>query len=174
MSRVHSFPPLSSPKAKVLILGSMPGVASLRAQQYYAHPRNAFWRLMSAVFGVPEHADYAQRCVALQAAGVAVWDVLQACSRDGSLDSAIEVSSMVVNDLVALWQACPQLACIAFNGGTAAQVFERHAAAGLAAAEPRRWAHMRLLRLPSTSPAHAALSFDQKLLAWQALRLYAP
>ncbi len=93
MSRVQSFPPIAAPGARLLILGSMPGAASLAAGQYYAHPRNAFWPILAALCHFPADAPYAARVAALQAAGVAVWDVLQSCVRPGSLDTAIERSS---------------------------------------------------------------------------------
>jgi hypoxanthine-DNA glycosylase len=169
MALVYSFPPLFSPNAKVLVLGSMPGVASLQAQQYYAHPRNAFWPLMSALFQVPVYAAYEQRCAASLAAGVALWDVLAECTREGSLDARIEASSIVVNDVVGLLQEAPGIQCVGCNGATAARLFQRHIAPRLRVSMSERCAQLRVLHLPSTSPAHAALSFDQKLQAWRAL-----
>ena len=165
MLHVHSFAPIAAPGARVLILGSMPGVASLRAQQYYAHPRNAFWPLMKALWGVPQEADYAQRCDALRARGVAVWDVLQACTRSGSLDSAIDARSVVANDVAGFLAEHPQVKVLGFNGATAARMFMRHVAPQCGP----RLQDCRLLRLPSSSPAHAALAFDAKLAAWRAL-----
>ena len=165
MLHVHSFAPIAAPGARVLILGSMPGVASLRAQQYYAHPRNAFWPLMQALWGVVQEADYAQRCDALRARGVAVWDVLQACTRSGSLDSAIDARSVVANDVAGFLADHPQVKVLGFNGATAAQMFMRHVAPQCGP----RLQDCRLLRLPSSSPAHAALAFDAKLAAWRAL-----
>lgn len=159
MSRVQSFPPIVAPGARVLILGSMPGAASLAAGQYYAHPRNAFWPILGALCGFAAAAPYAERVLALQAAGVAVWDVLQSCVRPGSLDTAIERSSEVANDIAGLLSDQPEIRCIAFNGGTAEAAFRRHVS-GVAA--------VRLLRLPSTSPANASWSFERKLAAWSA------
>src|SRR5689334_12191637 len=95
MTRVESFPPIVADNSKVLILGSMPGVASIKVRQYYAHPRNAFWPIMGALFGVDPLLPYPERIARVRAAGVALWDSLQACVRPGSLDSAIteEVSN---------------------------------------------------------------------------------
>lgn len=143
----------------------MPGVASLTAGQYYAHPRNAFWPLMQALFAVPPSAPYATRLAALGEAGVALWDVLAECERDGSLDSAIAPGSVAVNDIAGLLAMHADLRVVALNGGTAARLFDRHVAPSLGS----RLAAMRILRLPSTSPAHAARSFMQKAEAWAAL-----
>lgn len=164
---VRSLPPALGPSPRALVLGSMPGVASLRAGQYYAHPRNAFWPLMQALFGVDAAAAYAARLRALGAAGVALWDVLAECERPGSLDSAIAPASIAVNDIAALLRRAPTLRVIALNGGAAARLFDRHVAPKLGEATRR----IDLLRLPSTSPAHAARTFAQKVEAWRALRM---
>ena len=161
MSYVQSFAPLAPAGARLLILGSMPGAASLAAGQYYAHPRNAFWPILGALCGFAATAPYAERVLALQAAGVAVWDVLQSCVRPGSLDTAIERSSEVPNDIAGLLSDQPGIRCIAFNGGTAEAAFRRHVPADVVGG-------LRLLRLPSTSPANAAWSFERKLAAWSA------
>ncbi|MGB6181351.1 MAG: DNA-deoxyinosine glycosylase [Rhodococcus sp. (in: high G+C Gram-positive bacteria)] len=159
MSIVHSFDPLVGPNPHVLILGSMPGVASLRASQYYAHPRNAFWPIMNRLFGIPSTDPYSVRASALTASGVAVWDVLELCTRDGSLDSAIVTTSVVANDIGAFVLDYESIEHILFNGGAAEQIFHRHVTL------PRAIA---CTRLPSTSPAHAALSLDAKTEAWRA------
>lgn len=143
----------------------MPGVASLRAGQYYAHPRNAFWPLMQALFGVPSGTPYAERLAALGEAGIALWDVLAECEREGSLDSAIAPGSVAVNDIRGFLERHPGLRVIALNGGTAARLFDRHIARSLGAKRET----LCVLRLPSTSPAHAARSFAQKAEAWAAL-----
>ena len=165
MSRIASFAPAIPAAPRALVLGSMPGVASLRARQYYAHPRNAFWPLMQALFAVPSRAPYAERLAALGEAGVALWDVLAECEREGSLDSAIAPASIAVNDITGLLANHVGLRVIALNGGTAARLFDRHVAPALGS----RLAAMRVLRLPSTSPAHAARSFVEKADAWAAL-----
>jgi hypoxanthine-DNA glycosylase len=170
MPRIASFLPSIPAAPCALVLGSMPGVASLRAGQYYAHPRNAFWPLMQALFGVPSSAPYATRLAALGEAGVGLWDVLAECERDGSLDSAIDPGSVAVNDLPGVLARHPGLGVIALNGGTAARLFDRHLAPRLGP----RLAALRVLRLPSTSPANAARSFDEKLEAWTALSAALP
>lgn len=165
MARIASFAPAIPAAPRALVLGSMPGVASLKAGQYYGHPRNAFWPLMQALFGVPSSARYAARLAALGEIGIGLWDVLAECERAGSLDSAIAPTSIAVNDIAGLLAAHPELRVVALNGGTAARLFDRHVASSLGA----RLASMRVLRLPSTSPAHAARSFAQKAEAWAAL-----
>lgn len=165
MSHVHSFAPLSQPDATRLILGSMPGKASLAAGRYYAHPRNAFWQLMAALLRWPEATPYAARCEALLAEGIAVWDVLKTCTRTSSLDSDIDPASIVVNDFAAFFAAHPRIERIYFNGGTAEQIWRRHVLSAL----PPQWKNVETLRLPSTSPAHAALPFDEKLQRWSVL-----
>ena len=118
--RIRCFPPVADPDtARVLILGSMPGVASLTAQRYYAHPRNQFWPIMGALFGAGPDLPYAERLRALTRAGIALWDVLESCERAGSLDAAIDVRSAQANDFAAFFDAHPGIVRIAFNGGTA-------------------------------------------------------
>lgn len=156
---VQGFAPVAAPGARVLVLGSMPGVASLRQARYYAHPRNAFWPIAGSVFGFDPGLDYDQRLRALQAAGVALWDVLQACERPGSLDADIRPDTLVPNDFAGFLQRHPAIVRVCFNGGKAASLYRRHVLPGLEAA-------VEYIDLPSTSPAHAAASFDQKLEAW--------
>ena len=158
----RSFPPIAKPDARVLILGSMPGQASLAAGQYYAHPRNAFWPLMATLLGFDAALDYPARTRALTAAGVAVWDVLHSCRRPGSLDSSIDAESLVVNDLAGFLARHRAIEHIFFNGSAAEKLFRKHVGTDPSIAR------LRLARLPSTSPAHAALNFAQKLAAWRA------
>ncbi len=165
---LSSFAPAFRADARVLVLGSMPGEASLAAVRYYAHPRNAFWPIMDALFGAGPQLPYAARLARLNAAGVALWDVIARCERSGSLDSAITPASVEPNDFAALFAACPQIGHVFFNGGAAETAFRRHVRLPASLSDgPRR---LRLVRLPSTSPAHAALGFDAKLAAWQAVR----
>lgn len=154
---LQSFPPLVAPGARVLILGNMPGVASLQAQRYYAYDRNAFWRLTAALFGFDASAPYDDRVAALTGADVAVWDVLKHCRRIGSLDSAVEPESMVANDFESLYAKYPTITHVYFNGAAAEKNYRRLVAA------PDR---LQYARLPSSSPAQT-MSFDAKLAAWR-------
>jgi TDG/mug DNA glycosylase family protein len=160
MSTVSSFPPALGPAPRALVLGSMPGAASLAAGQYYAHPRNAFWPLMAELFGFPL-GPYPERLAALGARGVGLWDVVASCEREGSLDAAIDARTVVVNPILDLLRGAPGLTVVALNGGAAARLFDRHVLPGLSG--------VHVLRLPSTSPAHAARSYGEKRAAWQAL-----
>lgn len=163
MAQVTSFPPIADRSARILILGSMPGEASLAAGQYYAHPRNAFWSIMASLCGFPVSAGYRARCRALRAAGIALWDVLQQCERTGSLDAAIDPATVVANDFPALFRRCPRIERIFFNGGTAEKHYLKHVVPAL----DQRRARLPALRLPSTSPAHAAMSLAAKQDAWR-------
>ncbi|MGB3231242.1 MAG: DNA-deoxyinosine glycosylase [Mycobacterium sp.] len=155
---LESFPPLVGAGARILILGNMPGVASLQAQQYYAHPRNAFWRITGeGLYGFDPAAPYGERVVALTRAGVAVWDVLRNCRRVGSLDAAVERDSMVANDVGAFFAAHPTITQVCFNGAAAERNYLR-----LVGVSPQ----LRHARLPSTSPAHT-MPFEAKLAAWR-------
>jgi TDG/mug DNA glycosylase family protein len=148
----------------------MPGIASLQAGEYYAHPRNGFWPIMESIVGVPASASYAARVRAVKQAGIAIWDVLASCERRSSLDSDIEPRSIVVNDFAGFFRTHAAIRTIAFNGGTAAQLFRRHVLPELAA--PLR--ELRMLQLPSTSPAHARLRLADKRRAWAALAVDHP
>jgi len=162
MSTLYSFPPLANADSRMLILGSMPGKASLAAQQYYAHPRNAFWKIMASLFQFSEQAEYATRVHALLKANIAVWDVLHSCERPGSLDSSIVEDSIVANDFAHFFRHHRQIKQVFFNGGKAESAFKKYVLPTL----PRNHSPT-FLRLPSTSPAHAALSFEKKLMAWR-------
>ncbi len=153
----EGFAPIATPTARVLILGSMPGQESLRQAQYYAHPRNAFWPIMEALFGIPATLPYAQRTVQLAQCGVAVWDVCAAAYRPGSLDTDIRSDSVVSNDFSEFFQLHPQIQRVCFNGAKAAQLYRKHVKCDLP---------LEYCALPSTSPTHASLSFDQKLALW--------
>ena len=160
--RVCGFAPVAGPDARVLVLGSMPGVASLRRQQYYAHPRNAFWPIAAALYGFDATAAYAERVAALMAAGVALWDVLQACQRAGSLDADIDTATIVPNDFTAFLRDHPGIVRVCFNGAKAATLYRRHVLPSLVAGPP-----LAYVNLPSTSPAHAAMPPAHKLAAWR-------
>jgi hypoxanthine-DNA glycosylase len=162
----RAFAPLLGPSPQLLILGSLPGTASLAAGQYYAHPRNLFWDFMGELFDAGRDLPYAQRSLHLTHCGVAVWDVLQEATREGSLDSAIDLGTACHSDLLALLAAEPGIACIAFNGATAARLFRQRVAPALAASG-RTFTY---LTLPSTSPANAGLNRAAKRAAWQCLK----
>ena len=148
--------PVIGPGTRLVVLGSFPGVASLQAQQYYGHPRNQFWPILSALWGLDLVAlPYPQRLEALLAHGLGLWDVYASCRREGSLDSAIE--EPVLNDLASLRRLAPQLQAVAHNGGESARHRRHTEALGVT-----------VLRLPSTSPANASWSFERKLAAWYA------
>jgi hypoxanthine-DNA glycosylase len=137
------------------VLGNFPGAASLAAGQYYAHPRNQFWPLLSAIWGVDLRAlPYPQRLAELKRRGLGLWDVYARCRRAGSLDSAIEDAEP--NDLASLRRRAPRLEGVVHNGGESARLMRHTAALGVA-----------VLRLPSTSPANASWSFERKLAAWR-------
>ena len=163
MPVIHSFAPVADATARVLILGSMPGVESLRAGQYYAHPRNAFWRIMGELVGAAPDLAYTARIQRLRIAGIAMWDVLAACMRDGSLDTAIEAHSIIANDLVSFLAQHRGITHVFFNGATAERCFVRHVQPQLETGA------LQLQRLPSTSPAHAAMSYAKKLQAWRSI-----
>ncbi len=159
--RLQGLAPVWGPHARLLILGSFPSVASLAAQQYYAHPRNQFWPLLSAIWGLTgeqalSNLPYAQRLPVVQAHGVAIWDVYANCRREGSLDTAIEAAEL--NDLAGLIAQTPSLRAIAHNGGESARHMKITSALGLP-----------VYKLPSSSPANATWSFERKLQAWRAV-----
>ena len=152
---LRGLPPVIGPHTRLLVLGSFPGVASLQAGEYYAHPRNHFWPILSALWGLDLRAlPYAQRLDALRERGLGVWDVYAYCRREGSLDSAIEDAEY--NDLAGLQRRAPGLRGIAHNGGESARAMRYTASLGVPVA-----------RLPSTSPANASWSFERKLDAWR-------
>jgi hypoxanthine-DNA glycosylase len=163
MPAVRSFPPVADAKAAVLVLGSMPGAASLAAGQYYAHPRNQFWPIMAALCGGQPDAPYAARLRMLKGRRIALWDVLGSCVRPGSADAAIRRSSVRVNDFAAFFGAHPGIKAVFFNGSKAEECWRRRVAPAL----PASLASLRCRRLPSTSPAYASLSPARKLAAYK-------
>ena len=162
-SAVRGFAPILGRRPRVLILGSMPSEASLAARQYYGHPRNAFWWIMGQLVGAGPDLPYEQRAQRLRDAGIALWDVLESCRRHGSLDAAIERASERPNDVPALLRREPQIRAVFLNGGAAEALFRRHHRAQLV----QLGRTLRVRRLPSTSPAHAARSARDKLAAWR-------
>ena len=163
--RLNGLAPVWRPDAELLILGSFPGVASLQARQYYGHPRNQFWPLLSAIWGADLAAlPYRARLATLRARGLGLWDVYASCRRTGSLDSAIAPASVEPNDLAGLFAACPAIGHVFFNGTAAETAFRRHVRGRIALPA------LQFARLPSTSPAHAACGPEAKLAAWQAVK----
>jgi hypoxanthine-DNA glycosylase len=160
--KIYSFPPVISGNPRVLILGSMPGRRSLEMGQYYAHPQNAFWRILGELLGFDPGLPYPERLERLSRGGIALWDVLQSCEREGSLDTAIQME--VPNDLAGLLHAHASIRLVGCNGGKAWSAFQKHV---LPALEPDRLAALELRRMPSTSPANASVRFAQKLAAWR-------
>jgi hypoxanthine-DNA glycosylase len=142
----------------------MPGIASLQALQYYAHPRNAFWAIMAELFGIDPTASYSQRVAELSRHPLILWDTLQACHRPGSLDSNIDAKTARANDFPGLLKRFPEIRAILFNGATAERYFKQLVLPNL----PEKL-ELTLLRMPSTSPAHAGMDFEQKLSAWRQL-----
>jgi double-stranded uracil-DNA glycosylase len=164
MLHVHSFPPIASRTSRVLILGTMPGKVSLRERQYYAHPQNLFWRIVGGILAFDPTGPYDARVASVQSAGVAIWDVLRSCIRESSMDSAIDVSSVMPNDFASFLAEHPHIGRICFNGAKAEALYMRHVRPRL---PPDT--NVQYVRLPSTSPANAALPLAQKLRAWQAI-----
>lgn len=162
MTTVRSFAPIADPSARTLILGSMPGVQSIAAHRYYAHPRNAFWPIMAALLGFDPASPYESRAQALKQAGFALWDVLEACVRPGSLDSAIRTGSRVPNDFPTFFARHPALERLCFNGAEAERSFRLFVLPRLETGS------LHFVRLPSTSPAYT-LPFEKKLDAWRAI-----
>ncbi|HEY4215195.1 MAG TPA: DNA-deoxyinosine glycosylase [Steroidobacteraceae bacterium] len=157
------FPPISTPAAEILVLGSLPGRKSLDRSQYYAHPQNTFWKIMAAHVGAAPD-DYARRVRLLAERKVALWDVLAAATRSGSLDADIGEDA-IPNNFRAFFHGHAEIRLICFNGGTAAKLYRKHVLGTLS--EPQRAIELRIL--PSTSPAHASITLAQKIALWAAV-----
>lgn len=159
LDRLQGLPAVADVRTRLVILGSFPGVASLQAQQYYAHPQNKLWPILAALWPQhpqPDRSDYSARCEWLLARGLGLWDVYDSCARQGSLDSAIRAPQ--VNDFAALQRRCPLLQAVAHNGAESFKHAGKLAGLGLA-----------VHPLPSTSPANASWSLARKLAAWRAV-----
>lgn len=169
--RLQSFAPTCSEnteggdKPRVLILGTMPGKMSLAQHQYYAHPQNAFWRIIGELLHIDVQADYATRIQQLAEKHIALWDVLKFCVRESSLDTDIERDSEVPNAIVQLLKTHKTIQRICFNGGKAAQLYRRHILPQL----PENFREIEYCALPSTSPAHAGMRYAEKLKAWRVI-----
>ena len=160
-SVVQGFPPVSAPDSRVIVLGSMPGIASLQAMQYYAHGQNRFWPIMGELVGAFPCLPYAQRLQRVTAAGIALWDVLATCEREGSLDSAILDSTVQSNDFRAFLATHAGIRTVLFNGAKAEDSFRRLVRPSLGDFD------LSYRRLPSTSPANASQGAAFKLAAWR-------
>lgn len=161
---IRGFAPISDASARVLVLGTMPSAASLRAQQYYAHPQNLFWRLLCGALGCELPCDYRARTERARAAGIAIWDVLHACTRPGSLDADIDPTSAEPNDFGDFFARHPRIRRVFFNGATAEALYRRRVLPALSSELA-----LAYLRLPSSSPANASISLADKRRAWSAL-----
>jgi len=160
--RVQSFDPIADAASRVLILGSMPGKASLRAGQYYAHPQNAFWKILGTLLDFDPGAAYEIRIAHLRECGIALWDVMQSCVRETSLDSDIEEASIIPNPFGNFLDDHAEIHTICFNGAKAEAAWRRHVSKQL----PRA-GDIAYHRLPSTSPANASIRYASKVAAWK-------
>ena len=162
----QGFPPIAGPRAKVLVLGTLPGQPSLAAGEYYAHPRNGFWRIIGDLFEVPLDLPYPDRTRRLASSGVAVWDVCEAAHRPGSLDTAIHSASVVANDFESFLEKHRELRLICFNGAKAAELYRKSVFPKL----PESLQSIRCETLPSTSPANASIPYATKLSRWSIVK----
>ncbi len=167
MALVHSFEPIVGRDPRIVILGSMPGVVSLQAVQYYANPRNAFWAIIADLFGIDIDCSYQSRVQQISQLPLILWDTLKACHREGSLDSKILKQQIEANDIAGLLAQYSGLRAIAFNGAASEKYFNQ-------LEKPRLPTNhqLELIKLPSTSPANAAMNFEEKLSAWRQLLTY--
>lgn len=155
MDQINSFPPIVNKECTTLILGSIPGVESLRKQEYYGHPRNAFWRIMFDLLGENETGNYSKKSEMMLEHKIGLWDVIRGCNRSGSLDSNIRNDEP--NDFQTLFKECPNIQRVFFNGAKAYETYKKK----VGFEEDKEY-----IRLPSTSPAHA-VAFEEKLKNWE-------
>lgn len=160
------FPPIAGRDATTLILGSLPGQRSLQMQRYYAHPHNAFWKVIAELFDAGNVASYAKRVSTLRRNRIALWDVLAAAERPGSLDSSIVHASALANDFAKFFRAHPRIRRVFFNGRKAEQMYRRFVLPTLGG----EFSDIRYECLPSTSPAHAGMPFAKKLEQWSRIK----
>ena len=169
MSTVTGFPPIADNNAVILILGSMPSIKSLEHQQYYAHPRNSFWFIITKLLSSSDtELEYEQKKALLLHNRIALWDVLNTCQRKGSLDSSIKNESTVVNDFNTFFIDHPLIKAVYFNGTRAQQEYMKHILPTL----DEKFLSIEYKRLPSTSPAMASLNREQKLQQWKTILHY--
>ncbi len=166
MALVKSFEPIARSDAEILILGSMPGVKSIQAHHYYAHPRNCFWYIIENLFSSKADLGYPGRIELLRENRIALWDVLKQCARKGSLDSAISVSSIETQDFNTFYSVTPNIKIVFFNGAAAEKEYVKRVKPLLS--QPYR--NIVYHRLPSTSPAMASMNRKQKLNQWKLVK----
>lgn len=160
----HSFNAVCDKNTQLLILGSLPGKRSIAEQQYYAHPRNTLWPILCSWIQIPVSLSYQERLSAALERGIGFWDVVAEAERPGSLDSNIASSTVHYNPIDQLILSLPKLTAIILNGGAAMTLFRR---AGFDRVAAERG--IDFFQLPSTSPAHASLSYDEKRVAWHSV-----
>jgi TDG/mug DNA glycosylase family protein len=166
-ARIRGFPPVVGQRARVLILGSMPGAASLVRNEYYGLPHNAFWRIMGELFGADPDLPYVERLKMVTDHGVALWDVLDSCYRQGSLDSAIDDRTAKTNDFANFFRIHHTISTVFFNGKKAADLFARR----ISPVIDNESSSASLVTLPSTSPAYASMTYADKLHKWKAVKI---
>ncbi len=164
----YCFPAAAPADTRVLILGSFPGERSLQQKAYYAHPRNVFWRIMGDLFGFNSDLDYSHRLAVVNRHRVGIWDVLYQCRRTGSLDSKIEAATIVVNDFAGFFTEHPDLRAIVFNGSRAEAEFRKRVLSSVKDVMNQ----VEMIRMVSTSPAMAAMNYQQKREAWRTILTY--
>jgi len=163
MNNISSFAPIANEKAKILILGSIPSAVSIQEHEYYAHKRNAFWPIMISLFNAGAYQNnYKQRKNTLIKNNIALWDVLQSCYRQGSLDTAIKMDSVIVNDFFQFFTRHTEIKKVCFNGAKAETVYIKYVLPTV----KQQFGYLEYVRLPSTSPAHATMTLRQKTDAW--------
>jgi len=162
----QGFPPIADERATILILGSMPGEESLRKNEYYANSRNTFWKIMASLFNYDYLASYQEKIRELTKHKIALWDVIQTCERQGSLDSAIDNKTIIENDFASFFRSHPNIKHVFFNGAKAESEYLKRVLPNLS----DQAKGIAYSRLPSTSPAMAQLSFDEKLLQWSTIK----
>lgn len=167
-TRIFSFDPVEPSSARLLIVGSMPGQASLSADQYYAHPRNAFWPIMAQLLGFDPKADYEVRVQALKESGIGLWDVCKACVRNSSLDSDIVEETIIINNFPGWFERHPETQAVFCNGTKAYDSYRKRVIPELEAP----FKDLPVQRLPSTSPAHAGRTVEDKAQAWSVVQKY--
>ena len=164
MSLVHSFEPIIGREPRIIILGSMPGVVSLKALQYYANPRNKFWSILAELFGINFEGNYQSRVRQVSRLPLILWDTLKACHRPGSLDSNIQKHAIEANDIGGLVERYTEIRAIAFNGSASEKYFRQLVIGNMPLNRD-----IELIKMPSTSPANASIKYEQKLVAWRRL-----